>query len=251
MKKVSYIDLLKEAIAEYDAKSLDYRGPMIDSILTFDGSTELKTNEPSDIASVLERYYFREESEEGVPVPEEEKNEIKTGEEPEDVEATKKDIEKELTEDELPGAEKQISGGTGAQAGVEVGKDEEEAKPADVAGAVAEEAVLERLIAEMEEEEEKEKEKEEEKEKEKEEEEEEGEEKEEKKKKTSESKLGPLKTPRDEELEEAFEIFKEQIEVEEPEKEEEEEEELDVDKEVEAPEEEEEEPEEEKEEEEE
>ena len=232
-KKVSYLDLLKEAITEYDASQLDYKGPLINPMLTFDGSVELKSNEPSaDVASVLERYYYKEQAEEGLAVPEDEKNEVKTGENPDTIAATKADIEKEITE-ETPGAAKdkvtdattesedvgpeaKTAGGdegseTGAQAGLEIGKNEDEAKDADIVAA-SEQAVIEKLIEEMEAD------------------------------SLQEDVPGGLgaigkskEAERDYKLEQAFSIFKEQIETleeEAKEKDEEPEEELDVDEEL-------------------
>ena len=55
--KVSYVELLKEAISEYDTKSFDYKGPLIAPIISYDGEGELKTQK--DATSVLERYYFK------------------------------------------------------------------------------------------------------------------------------------------------------------------------------------------------
>lgn len=65
MSKKSYMSLLKEAIAEFDTSdNVDVKGPMLDPILSWDGDGELPTNK--DAASVLERYYFNEGSEKRV-----------------------------------------------------------------------------------------------------------------------------------------------------------------------------------------
>jgi len=58
-KKKSYVQLLKEAIAEFDTSdSVQVKGPMLDPILSWRGDGELPTNK--DAASILERYYFNE-----------------------------------------------------------------------------------------------------------------------------------------------------------------------------------------------
>jgi len=68
-KKVSYINLLKEAIAEFDTSdTVDVKGPMLDPILSWDGGGEIPTNK--DAASVLERYYFNQDTDKGVDVME-------------------------------------------------------------------------------------------------------------------------------------------------------------------------------------
>jgi len=98
MKK-SYKELLKEAIMEYDTKAMDYKGPMTDAIISFKGEGELETHRKADdIASILERYYTREDAEKDIEDAENE-NEISTGEEPDDVEDTMDDLEKQVTED--------------------------------------------------------------------------------------------------------------------------------------------------------
>jgi len=163
MKKVSYIELLKEAINEYDAKVMDYKGPMTEPILTFDGEGEMETNR--DASSILERYYFSEKSEKLVEQDDdvgpdiemdidpdddaEDPNEIVTGEEPDDIDDTMDDLEDELIEEELeledyePGDEDIVA------------KDE----PLNVDDMVTQEmislenTVIEKLIQEMEEEE--------------------------------------------------------------------------------------------------
>lgn len=59
MSKKSYMSLLKEAIAEFDTSdNLEVKGPMLDPILAWDGDGELPTFK--DAASILERYYFNE-----------------------------------------------------------------------------------------------------------------------------------------------------------------------------------------------
>lgn len=61
-KKKTYVQLLKEAIAEFDTSdSVEVKGPMLDPILSWRGDGELPTNK--DAAGILERYYFNEEAE--------------------------------------------------------------------------------------------------------------------------------------------------------------------------------------------
>jgi len=69
-KKVSYQNLLKQAIAEYDtSKNVEVKGPMLDPILSYDGGGELPTYK--DAASILERYYFNEDRDEGIELMDE------------------------------------------------------------------------------------------------------------------------------------------------------------------------------------
>ena len=106
-KKVSYISLLKEAIQEFDtSKNVDVKGPMLDSILTYDGNGELPTSK--DAGSILERYYFNEENDGGISVSEIDKthpNDIDEapGKQDSDVKKIKNQIEDEVTEAELSG----------------------------------------------------------------------------------------------------------------------------------------------------
>lgn len=73
-KRVSYQNLLKQAIAEFDtSKTVDVKGPMLDPILKWDGDGELPIYK--DAASILERYYFNEKADKGVEVSEMEYNE--------------------------------------------------------------------------------------------------------------------------------------------------------------------------------
>jgi len=65
MSKKSYMSLLKEAIAEFDTSdNLEVKGPMLDPILSWQGDGELPVYK--DAASILERYYFNEDSDKGV-----------------------------------------------------------------------------------------------------------------------------------------------------------------------------------------
>jgi len=117
MKKVSYIQLLKEAINEYDAKQMDKLGPMTEPILTFKGDGELLTHK--DASSVLERYYFNETKETLVEQDEDaqseaskkagsgpegdavDPNEIVTGEEADAVPTTMDDLEDEILDEDF------------------------------------------------------------------------------------------------------------------------------------------------------
>jgi len=137
-KNVNYMELLKESVGDrgHDTtKSVDMKGPFLDPILGYDGGGELPTYK--DASSILERYYFNQDADKGVNViePVEEDAAIpQVGDDkgalkdvPEDVDKSKADAKKatELKEDVL----------------------EEEIED-DV-----ENAVIERLIAEMEEDE--------------------------------------------------------------------------------------------------
>ena len=73
-KRVSYQNLLKQAISEFDtSKTVDVKGPMLDPILKWDGNGELPIYK--DAASILERYYFNERNDQGVEVSEMDNNE--------------------------------------------------------------------------------------------------------------------------------------------------------------------------------
>jgi hypothetical protein len=66
-KKVSYKNLLKQALSEYDtSKTVQVKGPMLDPILSWDGDGEIPVYK--DAASILERYYFNEDREEPITV---------------------------------------------------------------------------------------------------------------------------------------------------------------------------------------
>ena len=100
-KKVSYIKILKEAIAEFDtSKNVDVKGPMLDAIVSYKGDGELQTHK--DAASILERYYFGENEESSVNIDENVDNEIDEvpGKQDGDVGKEKKQIEDEITNDD-------------------------------------------------------------------------------------------------------------------------------------------------------
>ncbi len=186
-----YIELLKEALStdrEDILKTVDVKGPMVGNILSYSGNGEMKTSQ--DAASILERYYFKEQEEADIPEVGD-PNEIPNVPD-EDIEDAKEDIE-----DEIEG---------------------EEVSESDI-----ESSVIEKLIREMEEEEDKEK---------KDDEEEtldidkeiEGNDEEEVKEDAPNAAYGPgskVRNNEDQDLEEAFRLFIEQVENEEDETEEE------------------------------
>ena len=66
-RKVSYKNLLKQEISEYDtSKTVQVKGPMLDPILSWDGDGEIPIYK--DAASILERYYFNENAEDPIMV---------------------------------------------------------------------------------------------------------------------------------------------------------------------------------------
>jgi len=169
-KKVSYQNLLKEAISEFDtSKTVDVKGPMLDPILKWDGDGELPIFK--DAASILERYYFNETQDEGVEVSEMEYNEDgteKQGKEMDHAEGTGTEQAGTSPESSIDGSKKEIAKDL-AKEQEEITKDEdededkeEEIKEQDEAEEDEDEeeveeslenAVIEKLIAEMEDEE--------------------------------------------------------------------------------------------------
>ena len=70
-KRLSYPNILKQAISEFDtSKTVDVKGPMLDPILSWDGNGELPIYK--DAASILERYYFNETADQGIEAPSQE-----------------------------------------------------------------------------------------------------------------------------------------------------------------------------------
>ena len=70
-KKQSYMNLLKQAISEFDTSdNLEVKGPMLDPIISWDGGGEIPTYK--DAASILERYYFDENQDAPIRTLEEE-----------------------------------------------------------------------------------------------------------------------------------------------------------------------------------
>jgi len=128
MKK-NYKELLKESVLkEFDtSKTVDIKGPMLDAILSYNGAGELPTHQ--DASSILERYYYGEKLDKGVDIHEAEQNEI--SEVPKDsIEATKNEVEDELGGDEA--VDKRELGGDAIEEDIEI-----------------ENTVIEKLIAEM------------------------------------------------------------------------------------------------------
>ena len=200
MAKKSYLNFLKEAVNDFTEipKNVDVKGPMTDAILNYDGGGELTTHK--DAASILERYYFNENNDEGIDIMSEDNgdqrdNDIDQEDVAKDPRTQKKQIEKavaegededaddaeEVTEDENKGPSGEEAAGkgdddaqeddTGAAAtvkpaqlenedGDEDDKDKEEVTEADDADKEEDEeetmenAVIEKLIGEMEDEDE-------------------------------------------------------------------------------------------------
>jgi hypothetical protein len=175
-KRVAYSNLLKEAISEFDtSKTVDVKGPMLDPILKWDGGGEVPTHK--DAASILERYYFNEKADKGVEVDvsemeyNEDGTEKKTSSEKHtqgagteqagtsdkaisgEKEEIKKDLAKEAEEKEMKDEEEAVEESeTVSEADEKEMDDEEEAveESEDLTEDI-ENAVIEKLIAEMEE----------------------------------------------------------------------------------------------------
>ena len=173
-KKVSYSSLLKQAISEFDtSKTVDVKGPMLDPILKWDGQGELPIYK--DAASILERYYFNETRDKGVEISESEANEDgkegrtssekdaegagteQAGTSGKTIDATKDEREKQIAkeQDEMEDEEEEKEEVTEQD---EMKDDEEEDKGDEAMTEDIENAVIEKLIAEMEEDEDEEKE---------------------------------------------------------------------------------------------
>ena len=158
MKRVSYKNLLKEAILEFTdvPKNVEVKGPFLDGIMKWDGGGELPTS--SDAASILERYYFNEDQDGGVEISVEDES-SSSGESMKDakgegtdqagtsvastVAASKAEKEKDIMkeEDDLDDAD--------IMKEMEDLKDEDEDDEDDITEEI-ENAVIEKLIAEME-----------------------------------------------------------------------------------------------------
>jgi len=208
-KKVSYSTLLKEAMSDFNTvPTVDVTGPMTKQILSYKGDGELKTT--SDVASILERYYFGNGNDKGVSVlgeddrsdfPEPDRNDV--DDVPDDnISKTKNDIEKAVKEaDDMEDEE-----------------DEEEAATESTDLSEAEEAVIEKLISEMEEEEDDEEDEEDIEEGVREQEEDEDMEEEDEEEidiDSATNEMGPIGNPKsadEDDIQEAFNIFREEIE---------------------------------------
>lgn len=179
-KRVSYQNLLKQAISEFDtSKTVDVKGPMLDPILKWDGDGELPIYK--DAASILERYYFNESEDKGVEVAEMEYNEdgqeAKTKSE-ENTEGTgteqagtsdagnmagrKKEAAKEIAKEsefnkkDVPKAKKYVDEQEEEKEEEKEDEKEEEMEESADLSEDLENAVIEKLIAEMEDEDEEE-----------------------------------------------------------------------------------------------
>lgn len=163
-KKISYRNALKEAISEFTdvAKHVEVKGPFLDGIMKWDGGGELPTTQ--DAASILERYYFNEDQDGDIEITTEDEG-SSAGEAMKDAEgagtsqagtskantvaASKTEKEKDIAkeqEDLKPEDEEEVE--VEEQEKVEKEPEEEEVTE-DI-----ENAVIEKLIAEMEEEDE-------------------------------------------------------------------------------------------------
>ncbi len=161
-KKVSYTKLLQEAMADFDTtKTVDVSGPMTKQIIGYKGDGELKTT--SDAASILERFYFKQEDEGGVSVigeddrtdfAEPDRNDVSDVPD-KNISKTKKDIEKAVKEgddsDEDEDKDKAVKEGDDSDEAEDKDKEEKDVNESDLSE--AEEAVIEKLISEMEEDE--------------------------------------------------------------------------------------------------
>ena len=249
-KKVSYANLLKEALSDFTEipKNVDTVGPFLDPILSYKGDGELPTHK--DAASILERYYFEQDQDKGVTVALDEEESVvdkdivtvgddkaALSDEPDSVKKSKDDTEDAMAmeqeemvadeEEETEEVEEQIVpeepaglAGDEKELPPRKGKDaDNQVKAAQLeADDTVESAVIEKLISEMEDEED-------EVEEEVDDEEMEGEEeKEEEEEVTEDAGVGPgpikakgaMGNPGEgedyDDIDEAFNIFKEQIE---------------------------------------
>jgi len=155
-KRVSYMNLLKEAISEFDTtKTVDVKGPFIDPIVGYDGNGELQTHK--DASGILERYYFDNEEDKGVQV--ETTSTPKAGDKdkpmeevtPDSVDSIKKDIEDAVNMKYEQKGEDEEKDESSEDEDAEDESPEGEAKEEMSESEKMEEAVLEKLIAEMEE----------------------------------------------------------------------------------------------------
>lgn len=143
-KKVSYTDLLKEAVssygnAEYDtSKTVDAKGPFVDGILSYKGDGELTTYK--DASSILERYYF--DNDEGIePLHEVHDPEPAGASDGENIDKEKKDIEQKVTEQEEDKEDEE-----------EEEEEEKEGQQESEDLTETEKSIVEKLVEEMEEE---------------------------------------------------------------------------------------------------
>jgi len=136
-RKVAYVDLLKEALSEYDTKQFTYKGPLTEPIISYDGDGEMETNQ--NMSDLLDKYYLKEKEDtrdyidllsEDAEEQEPDRNEIVDGEEPDSIDDTLGDFEDEILGDGSEG----------------------EAFDADDVNEGLEKTIIERIIREMEDE---------------------------------------------------------------------------------------------------
>lgn len=154
-KNVSYMSLLKEAMSDFTQiqKTVDVKGPMIDPIIGYDGSGEIQTSK--DAASILERYYFNEAEDKGVEIVDDTEDDTETveeGKETKEEEADEEEIEEGKKESDAEEEEEEDEVETSVEEGKEV-KDEEEKEDKKEEeldeSEIIENAIIEKLIAEM------------------------------------------------------------------------------------------------------
>ena len=144
MARSRYASLLKEAISEFDtSKSVDVKGPMLDPILGYDGGGALQTKKDMNIPGILERFYFEETAEKLVEHTDNTIDEV-PGKEDGNVHKSKKDFEKEITE--------MTESEEGEKDEKDDKEDDKDDKEETSDSEKVEEAVIEKLIAEMEQE---------------------------------------------------------------------------------------------------
>lgn len=151
-KKMSYIDVLKEAVNNYGyghdtSDTVDTKGPFLDNILSYDGEGEITTYK--DASSILERYYF--DNDEGIESLQEVHDPEPAGADYEgNIQKDKDEIEKKVTEQEEEKGEDEDKEEKENEEEVEESEDLTE----------TEKSIVEKLVEEMEDEGEKEEEEE-------------------------------------------------------------------------------------------
>jgi len=162
-RKEQYMDLLKESLSEFDTtKTTDVKGPMLDPILGYQGQGEIETHK--DAASVLERFYFKQDERlqtldeiEDISTADEDNTDDydKDGKVKSEVSTLKSEIEKELKEavEDLSTADEDNTeeyDKDGKVVGDGTKVIEDELKEAESFVENIENDVIEKLIAEME-----------------------------------------------------------------------------------------------------
>lgn len=139
-KKMSYIDLLKEAVTNYPgydtSKTTDVKGPFVDDIVSYEGDGEMVTYK--DASSILERYYF--DVDEGIEnIHEQHEEEPAGSHDGETIDKEKEEIVTKMTEQEEKDEDDEKEE-----------KDDEDEEVEDLTE--TEKSIVEKLIEEMEEE---------------------------------------------------------------------------------------------------